>query len=110
MKFRVLNPITQGLRLENGAVHERQLFEGDTIELDRKEAAELIACGAIDPESIDQSNAADELANAGADTLAPITSESSGADQNNPADTSTTSGADTSAPPAAATTTKKAKA
>lgn len=52
MKYRVLNPIMQGVRLDAGGLLERQLVDGDTIEVDDKEAAELIACGAIAPEPI----------------------------------------------------------
>lgn len=59
MKYLVLSPILQGVRLDAGGVLERQLLIGDTIEVSDKEAAELIACGAIAPEPIDQGLGAD---------------------------------------------------
>lgn len=114
MKFRVLSPISQGIRLETGGVHDRQLIKGDTIDVNDKEAAELIAAGAIDPDPIDQGTStdssdmsganqsylADALANPGAGTSAPSDSENTGAEQSNPADASIAAGTDASAPPA----------
>lgn len=59
MKYLVLSSILQGVRLEAGGMLERQLASGDTIEVNEKEAAELIACGAIAPEPIDEGLGAD---------------------------------------------------